>query len=56
MNHLFRPIAIFLLAPWAVLHAAKVPAAEGTWRSYEVYEPAIERYFVCAGELNELIA
>lgn len=39
-------IAALLLAPFAVLQADQAPAAEGPWRSYEVYEPVIERYFI----------
>ena len=41
----FLPLlGALLLAPPAALRA---PAAEDAWRSYEVYEPVIERHFVC---------
>jgi hypothetical protein len=39
-------LAALLLAPLFVLHADQPNAAEGPWRSYEVYEPVIERYFI----------
>lgn len=39
-------ISALLLAHSAVLRAHQAPAIEGTWRSYEVYEPAIDRYFI----------
>jgi hypothetical protein len=45
-KHSHTLIAALLLAPLAVLQAAQAPAAEGAWRSYEVYEPVIERYFI----------
>jgi hypothetical protein len=35
-----------LLVPLAALHADQETSAEGAWRSYEVYEPVIERYFL----------
>jgi hypothetical protein len=40
-------LTALLLAPLAALPAAQAPvaAAVGAWRSYEVYEPVIERYF-----------
>ncbi len=34
-------------APLGALSGAEAAAGEGAWRSYEVYEPAIERYFIC---------
>ena len=42
----FRLLVALLLVPVAVLRAEQAPAAEGAWRSYEVYEPTIERYFI----------
>jgi hypothetical protein len=47
MKRTLTLLTALLLAPLAVLQAAQAPAAEGTWRSYEVYEPVIQRYFVC---------
>jgi hypothetical protein len=41
MNH---TLAFLLLAPLA---SAAAEAGGGVWRSYEVYQPAIERHFIC---------
>jgi hypothetical protein len=43
-----------LMAPLDVLQADQEPAAEGAWRSYEVYEPVIERYFISDPSKHEL--
>lgn len=39
MKHTLQLLTALLLAPLAVMRA---PAAEGAWRSYEVYEPVID--------------
>ena len=39
-------IASLLLALLCLTHGEKTSAAESHWRSYEVYEPVIENYFI----------
>lgn len=39
-------LTVLLLAPLATLHADQMSETGGNWRSYEVYEPVIERYFI----------
>jgi hypothetical protein len=43
MNPTLAFLTALLLVPMAAMSA---PAADGPWRSYEVYEPVIERYFI----------
>jgi hypothetical protein len=46
MKHTLTFLTALLLVPLAALHAAQASETARNWRSYEVYEPVIERYFI----------
>lgn len=45
---------VFLLFTLHLAHSDKASAAEVSWRSYEVYEPVIESYFISDPAKQEL--